>query len=74
MLVSPKKKVLLIEDNAGWHRRQKVSLHEDMIVEYLPAYSPEIQPAERLWTLVDEPLINQHFETIDALEDLSLSL
>ncbi|NEP50671.1 MAG: hypothetical protein F6K65_18430 [Moorea sp. SIO3C2] len=60
-----KKKVLLIEDNAGWHRSQKVNVPEGMTVEYLPAYSPELQPAERLWCLVDEPLVNQYFETID---------
>ena len=39
-------------------------------MEYLPAYSPELQPAERLWTLVDEPLVNQYFETIDEIEEL----
>ncbi|OPF19398.1 hypothetical protein B1L04_08700 [Microcystis aeruginosa KW] len=33
------------------------------------AYSPELQPAERLWSLVDEPLVNEHFETIEAMEE-----
>ncbi|AVQ71366.1 hypothetical protein B5D77_08660 [Microcystis sp. MC19] len=27
------------------------------------AYSPELQPAERLWSLVDAPLVNEHFKT-----------
>jgi hypothetical protein len=36
---------------------------------YLPILS-YLQPAERLWTLVDEPLVNQHFETIDEIEDI----
>lgn len=65
-----KKKVLLVEDNAGWHKSQKVKLPEGINVEFLPAYSPELQPAERLWTLVDEPLVNEYFETIDALEEI----
>ena len=68
-----KKKVLLVEDNAGWHRSQKVNLPEGMTVEYLPAYSPELQPAERLWCLVDEPLVNQYFETIDEMEETLVS-
>jgi hypothetical protein len=29
-----------------------------------------LQPAERLWTLVDEPLINEYFETIDEIEEV----
>lgn len=36
----------------------------------LPPYSPELQPAERLWPLVNEPLANQVFETIDEVEKL----
>ncbi|WP_353738116.1 hypothetical protein [Microcystis sp. M038S2] len=38
------------------------------MLDFLPAYSPELQPAERLWSLVDEPLVNEYFETIEALE------
>jgi transposase len=72
MLEFLKKKVLLIEDNAGWHRSQQVCLPEGIHVEFLPAYSPELQPAERLWTLVDEPLVNESFETIEELEELLL--
>ncbi|MBW4573941.1 MAG: hypothetical protein KME08_01500 [Aphanothece sp. CMT-3BRIN-NPC111] len=40
------------------------------MVEHLPPYSPELQPAERLWKLVDEPLANNYFETIDELETI----
>jgi transposase len=36
----------------------------------LPPYSPELQPAERLWPLVNEPLVNQAHTTLDALEEL----
>ena len=35
---------------------------------YQPAYTPELQPAEHLLPLVDEPLVNKHFETIDDLD------
>jgi transposase len=37
---------------------------------WLPAYSPELQPAERLWPLVDAPLSNRTFDSIDELEGL----
>ncbi|MGK7930681.1 MAG: transposase [Microcystaceae cyanobacterium] len=43
---------------------------EGITVEFLPPYSPELQPAERLWTLVDEPLVNEYFETIDDIEEV----
>lgn len=62
--------ILLIEDNAGWHHSQKVKIPEGINVEYLPPYSPELQPAERLWSLVDEPLVNEYFETIEEIEEI----
>ena len=68
--VSANRMVLLVQDNAGWHSSQKVKIPEGIILEFLPAYSPELQPAERLWTLVDEPLVNRYFETIDEIEEL----
>ena len=64
------KKLLLIEDNAGWHRSNKVIIPQGIKIEFLPPYSPELQPAERLWQLVDEPLVNQYFETIDDIEEI----
>lgn len=67
---SRSKIILLIQDRAGWHTSQKLKLPEGIIVELLPPYSPELQPAERLWTLVDEPLFNEHFDGIEQLEDV----
>ncbi len=54
----------------SWHRSKKATIPEGITIEFLPPYSPELQPAERLWTLVDEPLVNEHFETINEIEEL----
>ncbi len=65
-----KKRILLAIDQAGWHITQKLKIPEGLHLIFLPSYSPELQPAERLWTLVDEPIANQSFETLDDLEDV----
>jgi len=62
------KVILLMMDNAGWHKSQRVKFRKGIEPEFLPPYSPELQPAERLWCLVDEPLINEHFSTLSELE------
>ena len=67
---SQDKVILLVMDNAGWHKSKTLKCPPSIEVEFLPAYSPELQPAERLWCLVDEPLINEHFPTIEHLEDV----
>jgi hypothetical protein len=62
------KQVLLVIDGAGWHRSNQVVVPAGIHLEFLPPYSPELQPAEHLWQLSDEPLVNRKFENVDALE------
>jgi hypothetical protein len=65
------RRVLLGLDRAGWHVSQAArALEQEHALElvYLPAYSPELQPAERLWELCDEPVANAVFDQLGDLE------
>lgn len=64
------KRVILRLAQAGWHTSEQLRVPEGIHLVFLPAYSPELQPAERLWPLVNEPLVNQAFESIDEVEEL----
>jgi transposase len=64
----PDKLVLLVVDRAGWHTSEHVQIPDGIILLFLPPYSPELQPAERLWELSDEPLANRPFASLDELE------
>jgi DDE superfamily endonuclease len=64
----PNKRIVLQLDNAGWHGPQNLSFPDGIRPVYQPPYSAELQPAEHLWPLVDEPLVNKHFSTIDDLD------
>jgi hypothetical protein len=62
------KRVLLVLDRAGWHVAKDLEVPEGLDLEFLPARSPELQPAERLWPLVNERIANRPFEDLDELE------
>src|SRR5688572_21882101 len=62
------KQVLLVVDQAGWHVSPQVQAPDGVHLEWLPAYSPELQPAERLWPLTNEPLANRAFPDLAALD------
>ena len=62
------KRVVLAVDRAGWHTSEEVEAPEGLHLLKLPPRSPELQPSERLWPLVDEPVANRHFEDLDELE------
>jgi transposase len=65
--VGPDKHLILVLDQAGWHTSDRVEVPECIHLLFQPAYSPEVQPAERLWEVTDEALANKHFDTIDEL-------
>jgi transposase len=60
--------VVLVLDNAGWHGPAGLAVPDGITLVFLPPYSPELQPAERPWPLVDEPVANRHFATLDDLD------
>jgi transposase len=64
------KRVILPLDQAGWHTTGKLEVPDGIHLLHLPPYSPELQPAERLWPLVNEPLVNQAFDSIEEVEEL----
>ena len=66
----PDKHVILVLDGAGSHVAKDLEISEGLELMFLPAYSPELQPAEPLWPLSDEALANLHFETLDDLEEI----
>ena len=60
--------ILLVLDQAGWHTSQKVIIPAGIQFLFLPPYSPELQPCERLWPLSNEGIANHHFQNLDELE------
>jgi transposase len=64
------KRVLLALDQAGWHTSDQLQVPEGIHLMFIPSHSPELQPAERLWPLTNEPIANQSFQSLDELEEV----
>ena len=62
------RRIVLVVDGAGSHRSKDLVVPEGLHLLTLPPYSPELQPAERLWSLTNEPLLNRHFTDLAELE------
>lgn len=57
------KLVILVLNNAGWHGSGDLVVPKGSELAFLPAYTPELQPAEHSW-----PLANKHFATLKDLD------
>jgi transposase len=66
-IVPTRKRNILILDNASWHKGKKLNWHffEPL---YLPPYSPDFNPIERIWLIMKaEYFCNIHCRTKAAL-------
>ena len=54
-------------DNGGFHNSLNLSIPENVILLFQPAYSPEVNPIERLWGYVKEQLKWLRFDKIEEL-------
>lgn len=66
--VGKRKRILLVLDQAGWHISGDLEVPAGITLISLPPYSPELQPAEHLWPLIDEAAANRVFHSLDELE------
>ena len=63
-------RAVLVLDGAGWHTSPRLVVPDGIDLVFLSPASPELQPVERVWTLVDEPVANRTFADLDALEEV----
>jgi len=61
-------KIVLIMDNASFHKSKKLNIPENIKIEYIPPYSPELNPQERRFEDIKKFLKNKVFKTIEDLE------
>jgi len=68
-------KIVIILDNASFHKKQEIldELTEEMpniILEFLPPYSPDYNLMELVWHSAKEYIANKLFKSIEELESL----
>ena len=62
---------ILFLDNGAFHKPKDLDIPPNIILFFIPPYSPELNPAEKLWRYFKDKIANQVFKTLD---DLSATL
>ncbi len=73
--LSPNQHAIVVMDRASWHHSKNLYQPDCLTFWYLPPYSPELNPAERVWAhLRQNHLANQVFSDYeDIVEKVSES-
>ncbi len=74
---SGKYKIHVILDNAGYHKDPALqAFAKNLAIElhYLPPYSPNLNPIERLWKIMHEKVsANKYYETFSDFTEATLN-
>jgi len=72
-----KEKIHVVWDNAGYHRSKDVQDYaKELLIElhYLPPYSPNLNPIERLWKIMHEQVTyNKYYEKFSEFTQATLN-
>jgi transposase len=77
LLHSTQGKLYLILDNARWHRSRDLkdfleANWDRLVLIFLPAYSPELNPVERVWRVTRRQVTHNRY--FPSIEDLRMAL
>ena len=58
---------ILVLDNGAFHKAKRLIIADNIALIFIPPYSPELNPAEKVWWVLKRALKNKFFEKIDDL-------
>ena len=62
----PEDIIVLVCDNASWHSSEDLQIPENIILTFIPPYTPEMNPIEQIWTEIRKMgFKNQFFDSLD---------
>ena len=60
---------IIVLDNGAFHKASKLKVPSNIALVFLPPYSPELNPAERMWQILKYEFTDKLFKTLDQLSE-----
>lgn len=71
---NPEELIVIILDNGAFHKAKRLVIPHNVILIFLPPYSPELNPAEKVWAKFKRDFTNRFFDNMEALRDYVCNL
>jgi len=67
-LLNTRELKVIVIDNAGFHACQNITIPDNILLINIPPYSPELNPAEKIWKWMKDRIAMKFFEQISDLQ------
>ena len=64
----------MLLDRGRFHQAKSLKIPHNVALVFLPPYSPELNPIERLWEAIKAEMANELYPTIQALVERVASI
>ena len=71
-LTNPQELKVIFLDNGAFHKAKRLQMPNNIVLIFLPPYSPELNPAEKVWWTLKREVNLITFETLDDLKNKPL--
>ena len=60
---------IIVLDNGAFHKAKKLIIPKNIVLMFLPPYSPELNPAEKIWWSMKQEFVCKSFKSISHLSN-----
>ncbi|HEY0299081.1 MAG TPA: IS630 family transposase [Arachidicoccus sp.] len=64
---NPDEYKIIVLDNGAFHKAKSLTIPHNITLLLLPPYSPELNPAEKVWQHIKRKFTNRHFKNLDEI-------
>lgn len=66
--IEPMEFKIIVLDNGAFHKGKSLIIPDNIALVFLPPYSPELNPAEKIWAKYKRTFTNKIFKTLVDIE------
>ena len=59
----------MVLDNGAFHKAKSLKIPDNIALIFLPAYSPELNPAENIWAILKRKFTNKLYKTLEEVSE-----
>ena len=65
---NPTELKIMVLDNGRFHKAKTIKMPQNIILLFLPPYSPELNPAEKIWAKYKRAFSNKFYDSLEDIE------
>ena len=66
-LINPQELKVIVLDNGAFHKAKRLKVPKNIILVFLPPFSPELNPAEKMWAKFKRAFTNKLYKSLEEV-------